>query len=82
MKKEIEFECDNCWDLKKHNHLKFKTDDWYSGTRGIYDGGSEIVYIETLCPKCKKVVYKYYNINELLEMIFELQEKIIEASTK
>ena len=74
--KELEFECWHCWDLENERHLQFKTTDWYSDVREEECGCNSYISIQARCPKCNCYCHRSYDLNELLEMIFELQEQI------
>ena len=75
MKKEIEFECGKCWEPTRDRHARFKTTDWYSYAR-IDEYGELYVDIEATCPKCGLYCHQKYYLNQLLDMIFALQEEI------
>ncbi|MCK4259649.1 MAG: hypothetical protein KAX49_11765 [Halanaerobiales bacterium] len=75
MKKELEFECWDCWDKEKNSRLIFKTDDWDSFV-GIDECGIPYVNIQTRCPRCNSFLVKEFTLDYLLRMIFEIEEKL------
>lgn len=75
-KKELEFECWTCWDSENKELLHFKTIDWDSDVRIEECGDNSYIDIRAHCPKCNRYCHRSYGLDDLLDMIFELQEEI------
>jgi len=75
-KKELEFECWHCFDEEKNKLLRFKNKHWNSVVLTDECGNNPYIDINVRCPKCNCYCHRSYDLNELLEMIFELQEEI------
>lgn len=75
MKKEIEFECGNCWESDNVDHFKFRKSEWRSVVR-IDECGKSYIQIESICPICRNYCYRNFSLNELLGMIFNLQVEV------
>ena len=75
-KRVIEFECEHCWIGIGIKHFKFQTNDWITTEERDWTDGRFVITVQTVCPKCERYCCKRYSMSELLEMIFELQEKI------
>ena len=75
-KKQFEFECSNCWDDKKDDSFKFKTNDW--GLEESKEDAHSIptILITSRCPKCDYFCCIEIGLSEMLRMLFELQEEI------
>lgn len=75
MTKELEFECGRCWEPETDKHFKFRRNDWTSHVR-IDICGESYINVESLCPICGTYCYRDFGLDQLLEMIFELQDDI------
>jgi len=75
MKKEIEFSCWSCDNT-------FKTKDWSIDI--FKDDPHDIpeISIEAECPECGKFCYEYISLSTIVELIFELEEKLNELEKK
>lgn len=75
-KKQFEFECSNCWDDKKNDSFKFKTNDWDLEEYKEYEHSITIILITSYCPKCNCSCCIEISLSEMLRMLFELQEEV------
>ena len=75
MKKELKFVCWYCDNI-------FKTREWW--TEVIKDDPHDFSYItiETKCPKCGRYSNINISLSKIVELVFELEEKVKQLEKK
>ncbi|MCW3134481.1 MAG: hypothetical protein N2V78_09165 [Methanophagales archaeon] len=75
MKKKIRFDCWSC-------RSTFRTRNWSINI--FKDNPLEIPHInmEAACPKCGRFCYKFFSLSEIIEIVFETEEKLNELEKK